>query len=115
MSINSKKIYFAGDTAYEEELFKLIKHNVGDIALAALPIGAYIPRDYMRFEHMNPVEAVQAHIDLQPGSSIPIHWGTFHLGDETSDEIRRDMADAITAKQVNNFNLLAIGQTIEIY
>lgn len=112
---NTKKLYFAGDTAYEKELFKLIKHNVGDIALAALPIGAYRPRDYMRFEHMNPDEAVQAHIDLQPVSSISTHWGTFHLGDETSEEIRTDMANTITEKQINNFKLLAIGQFTEIF
>jgi L-ascorbate metabolism protein UlaG (beta-lactamase superfamily) len=110
----SKKFYFAGDTAYEAELFKQISQKVGHIDLAALPIGAYKPRNIMRFEHMNPSEAVQAHRDLNPVKSIAIHWGTFQLGDETSDENRTDFASAIANQYVENFKLIAIGQTEEI-
>lgn len=110
----SKRFYFAGDTAYEAELFRQISQKVGHIDLAALPIGAYKPRDLMRFEHMNPSEAVQAHVDLQPVKSIAIHWGTFQLGDETSDENRADFASAIANQHVDNFKLIAIGQTEEI-
>ena len=110
----SKRFYFAGDTAYEAELFRQISQKVGHIDLAALPIGAYKPRNLMRFEHMNPSEAVQAHIDLKPMKSIAIHWGTFQLGDETSDENRADFASAISNQDIENFKLLAIGQTEEI-
>ncbi len=110
----NKKFYFAGDTAYEAELFKQISQKVGHIDMAALPIGAYKPRNLMRFEHMNPSEAVQAHIDLKPTKSIPIHWGTFQLGDETSDENRADFASAIANQYVENFKVIAIGQTEEI-
>jgi L-ascorbate metabolism protein UlaG (beta-lactamase superfamily) len=110
----SKKFYFAGDTAYEAELFKQISQKVGPIDFAALPIGAYKPRDLMRFEHMDPNEAVQAHSDLNPVKSIAIHWGTFQLGDETSDENRADFASAIANEDVENFKLIAIGQTEKI-
>jgi len=109
-----KKLYFAGDTAYETELFTMLKQKIGHINLAALPIGAYTPRDYMRFEHMKPAEAVQAHIDLMPDASIAIHCGTFHLGDETSDLIGIDTKNAIAERKINNFKLLDIGQTVEI-
>lgn len=110
----SKKFYFAGDTAYEAELFAQILQKVGPIDLAALPIGAYKPRNLMRFEHMDPSEAVQAHRDLKLVKSIAIHWGTFQLGDETSDENRADFASAIANQNVENFKLIAIGQTEEI-
>ena len=110
----SKKFYFAGDTAYEAELFAQISQKVGHIDLAALPIGAYKPRNLMRFEHMDPSEAVQAHRDLKPMKSIAIHWGTFQLGDETSDENRADFASAIENQYVENFKLIAIGQTEKI-
>lgn len=110
----SKRFYFAGDTAYQAELFRQISQKVGDIDLAALPIGAYKPRNLMRFEHMNPGEAVQAHIDLKPMKSIAIHWGTFQLGDETSDENRADFAAAIANQGIENFKLIAIGQTEKI-
>lgn len=109
----SKSAYFAGDSAYERELYQQLKQRLGHIDLAALPIGAYMPRDLMRFEHMNPEEAMQAHIDLQPKKSIAIHWGTFQLGDETSDEIRADFANALAIKEVDNFGLLAIGEMVK--
>lgn len=110
----SKKFYFAGDTAYEAELFAQILQKVGHIDLAALPIGAYKPRNLMRFEHMDPSEAVQAHRDLKPVKSVAIHWGTLQLGDETSDENRADFSSAIANQNVKNFKLIAIGQTEEI-
>ena len=51
------------------------------IDLALLPIGAYEPRWFMHAVHMNPAEAVQAHLDLGAPSSIGMHFGTFQLTD----------------------------------
>ena len=39
--------------------------RLGPIDLALLPIGAYEPRWFMQAVHMNPAEAVQAHLDLE--------------------------------------------------
>ena len=39
-----RRFYFAGDTAYNETVFKLIGRKYGPFDLAALPIGAYCPR-----------------------------------------------------------------------
>lgn len=114
MEYKGKKVYFAGDTAYERELFQRIHQQVGHITLAALPIGAYTPGAYMRYEHMGPGEAVKAHVDLQPDVSIAVHWGTFQLGDETSDTIRADLFAALAAQDIYNFKRLDIGQMIQV-
>ena len=37
----NKKIFFAGDSAYDEHLFKEIRQIFGDIDICLLPIGAY--------------------------------------------------------------------------
>ena len=58
------RIYFAGDTAYAP-FFHDIRQRLGPIDLALLPIGAYEPRWFMKSVHMNPAEAVQAHLDLR--------------------------------------------------
>lgn len=76
-----KTIYFAGDTAYGPH-FKAVKEKFPSIDLALIPIGAYEPRFFMKHVHMDPQEAVQAHIDLDPGASLGIHWGTFQLTEE---------------------------------
>ena len=75
------RIYFAGDTAYGS-FFREIRRRVGLIDLALLPIGAYEPRWFMQAVHMNPAEAVQAHIDLGAPESIGMHFGTFQLTTE---------------------------------
>jgi len=47
-----------------------------------MPIGAYEPRWFMRYVHMNPEEAVAAFPRVACPRDVPIHWGTFKLTDE---------------------------------
>lgn len=81
----TKTIYFAGDTGYFRE-FKEIGRRFGPIDIAALPIGSYEPSWYMEPVHMNPEQAVDAFLDVQGKVFIPIHWGTFSLGEEPINE-----------------------------
>jgi len=74
-------VYFAGDSGWGTH-FKSIGQKYGPIALACIPIGAYEPRSFMAPVHIDPAQAIQAHIDLQAKYSIGIHWGTFQLTDE---------------------------------
>ncbi len=106
----SKQFYFPGDTAYVEQLFTDIRERVGTIHVAALPIGAYQPRRLMRFEHMDPEDAVRAHRVLQAQSSFGVHWGTFQLGDEELFEPARDLVAATRQQGVHSgFGLMPIG------
>jgi L-ascorbate metabolism protein UlaG (beta-lactamase superfamily) len=77
-------IYFSGDTAYGSH-FKMTKEKLGPIDLAFLPIGAYEPRWFMGRVHVNPEEAVQAHLDLGAKHSVAMHFGTFQMSDEAID------------------------------
>ena len=58
-----RRILFAADTGYGPH-FREIAARLGPLDLALLPIGAYEPRWFMKDIHMNPAEAVQAHLDL---------------------------------------------------
>ena len=80
----ASRIYFAGDTGYFDG-FSAIRTRCGEPDVALLPIGAYEPRWFMKAQHMNPGEAVQAHRDLGAGRSLAMHWGTFQLTDEGID------------------------------
>ncbi|KAK5848833.1 hypothetical protein PBY51_008524 [Eleginops maclovinus] len=75
------RFFFAGDTGYCAS-FQEIGRRFGPFDLAAIPIGAYLPRDMMQGQHVNPEEAVQVHQDLQAKQSVAIHWGTFALAYE---------------------------------
>ena len=77
-------IYFAGDTGYSPH-FKAQGEKFGPFALSLLPIGAYEPRWFMKDIHLNPEEAVQAHLDLNSQQSLGIHFGVFQLTWEAID------------------------------
>jgi L-ascorbate metabolism protein UlaG (beta-lactamase superfamily) len=110
---NHMKILFAGDTGYSPH-FKEIFAKFGAMDVALLPIGAYKPRDLMKPFHMDPCEAVLAHIDLQAKQSIAIHFGTFQLSDEGIEEPVLALNEALTHKGITlrTFRALQEGETL---
>ena len=87
------RVYFAGDTGYGPQ-FREIRERFARIDAALLPIGAYEPRWFMRDQHMNPEDAVLAHLDLDPRVSIGTHFGCFQLTDEGIDDPPLALAEA---------------------
>jgi L-ascorbate metabolism protein UlaG (beta-lactamase superfamily) len=85
-------VYFAGDTAMSDH-FAQIHARFGAMRLAVLPIGAYEPRWFMKPVHIDPQQALTAHRTLHAKFSVGMHFGTFHLADESEtaaqDAIRR--------------------------
>ena len=77
----NNRFYFSGDTGYCP-VFKQIGQMYGPFTAAAIPIGAYEPRWFMKYQHVNPEEAVQIHEDVKSNFSLGIHWGTFALANE---------------------------------
>jgi L-ascorbate metabolism protein UlaG (beta-lactamase superfamily) len=107
------RIYFAGDTAYVP-FFSEIRRRLGPIDVALLPIGAYEPRWFMHAVHMNPAEAVQAHLDLEAGESIGMHFGTFQLTTEGIDDPVRELEDALRTRDVpaSRFRVIGFGESV---
>ena len=75
------RFFFSGDTGYCN-VFKEIGRMYGPFSAAAIPIGAFEPRWFMKYQHVNPEEAVLIHKDLRCQFSFAIHWGTFALANE---------------------------------
>ena len=105
--------FFAGDSGYTH-LFKEIGQRLGPFDLAAIPIGAYEPRWFMRWFHINPEEAVQVHLDVRSRKSVAIHWGTFVLSDEPLDEPPKRLEQARKAQSLSEEEFVALkhGETI---
>lgn len=80
-----RTLYFAGDSGYCGH-FREIGGRFPGVDVALIPIGAYDPRWFMRPVHLDPEEALQAHLDLGARRSIAMHFGTFQLTDEGIDE-----------------------------
>jgi L-ascorbate metabolism protein UlaG (beta-lactamase superfamily) len=98
---DGRQIYFAGDSGYAPH-FKDVRTRLGRVDLALLPIGAYEPRWFMRDIHMNPQEAVQAHLDLDARQSVAMHFGTFQLTLEGIEEPVIALEDARRANGVTD-------------
>ncbi len=88
-------IYFVGDSGYGGgDYFRDAFEKFGPFRLAILPIGAYEPRWFMAYSHMNPQEAVLAHQDLGRPPTLSTHFGTFRLTSEAWDAPVRDLEQA---------------------
>lgn len=113
IELGKKKIYFGGDSGYSTH-YKKTFDRFGSMDLAILPIGAYAPRSFMKNAHMNPEEAVMAHLDLKSKKSIGIHFGTFQLTAEPINEPQEKLAVAIQNKGLNtqSFVTLAPGESL---
>ncbi|XP_072257816.1 N-acyl-phosphatidylethanolamine-hydrolyzing phospholipase D [Pyxicephalus adspersus] len=77
----SNRFFFAGDTGYCAA-FEQIGKRFGPFDVAAIPIGAYEPRWFMKCQHVDPEEAVRIHADVRAIKSVAVHWGTFALANE---------------------------------
>ena len=115
LRIADRQIYFAGDTAYAP-FFREIRRQLGPPDLSLLPIGAYEPRWFMRSVHMNPTEAVQAHVELESIESIAMHFGTFQLTTEGIDEPPRALQHARERFEIpdSRFRILDVGESVRL-
>lgn len=73
----SMTLFHAGDTGYSGHFKEISKRFSIDIAL--LPIGDYEPAWFLDYVHMNPKQAIQAHVDLNSKQSFGMHSETFPL------------------------------------
>ena len=107
----SYRYYFAGDTGYFHG-FVEYGQRLAPIDVALLPIGAYEPRWFMRYQHLNPEEAYRAFVDLGARYMLPMHWGTFDLTDEPVDLAPRVFKEVVAAAggDPSRSPILAIGE-----
>jgi L-ascorbate metabolism protein UlaG (beta-lactamase superfamily) len=107
------RIYFVADSGYADgAYFRRARDRYGPLKLAILPIGAYEPRWFMRDQHMNPAEAVQAFLDCGAETALASHYGTFQLTDEAIDAPLLELAHALNASGIppERFRALQPGQ-----
>ncbi len=115
IEIGGQRILHAGDSGYGPH-FRKIAARLAPIDLALVPIGAYEPRWFMKDIHMNPAEAVQAHLDLGARRSIAMHFGTFQLTPEGIDEPVRELATALVERGVpaERFQAVEVGESVTL-
>ncbi len=76
-----KKVYFGADSGYFIG-FREYGRRFPGIDAALIGVGAFAPRWFMHYAHMNPPEAIQAFKDLGARYLVPSQSGVLALGDE---------------------------------
>jgi len=111
------RVYFVADSGYGDgRHFRRARERHGPLRLAILPIGAYEPRWFMREQHMNPTESVQAFLDCGAELALGHHYGTFQLTDEAIDAPLTALANALKAAGIprERFRTLQPGQVWQL-
>jgi L-ascorbate metabolism protein UlaG (beta-lactamase superfamily) len=117
LKTNIGKIYIVGDSGYGTgKHFRSVRDNHCALRAAILPIGAYEPRWFMKDQHMNPSDAVQALADCGAELALAHHHGTFQLTDEAIDAPERELYAALDHANVarERFRVLKPGQVLEL-
>ncbi|KAK5134901.1 hypothetical protein LTR08_005991 [Meristemomyces frigidus] len=92
-----KKLFFAGDTAYQSPespspcpAFVQIGNTLGPFDLATLPIGLMTPQSFMGSVHATPEQSLNIHKEIKSRLSIGMHYGTVRGGISAHYEDVRD-------------------------
>jgi L-ascorbate metabolism protein UlaG (beta-lactamase superfamily) len=88
------KVYFGGDSAYDQKNFVETGARFRGLDVALIPIAPIEPRDFMRKTHMDPREALQAFIDLGAKNMVPIHYDTFVNSTDKPGDALKALGDA---------------------
>jgi len=72
------RFFYSGDTGFSDH-FAEIGKQLGPFDLGIIKIGQYGPGASWVYSHMNPEEAVKAHLSVQAKRMLPVSWGTFNI------------------------------------
>jgi L-ascorbate metabolism protein UlaG (beta-lactamase superfamily) len=107
------RFIYTGDTGYSQDFKDIGAKFPSGFDWAAIPIGAYEPRWFMKAQHTNPDESVQIMKDLGAKRAIAVHWGTWMLTDEALDLPPKHLAEALKKYSVepSRFAVFKNGET----
>jgi L-ascorbate metabolism protein UlaG (beta-lactamase superfamily) len=89
------RVFFAGDTGFGAFLND-IKRRFPSFRLTIFPIGSYEKRWFMKNQHLNPDDAVRAHLLLDSEQSLGMHFATFREHPEQAiDAHEKDLAKVL--------------------
>ncbi|KAF8152552.1 N-acyl-phosphatidylethanolamine-hydrolyzing phospholipase D [Crassisporium funariophilum] len=121
------KLFFAGDTGYravrdgEDEdtlpvcpAFKAIGKRFDGFDCALIPIGAYLPRQFMSPIHCAPQDSVRLFKDVKAKKALGMHWGTWILTSEDVYEPPKRLAEECKKAGIEDgaFTVCNIGETL---
>ncbi len=96
----SRTIYHGGDSGYGSH-YKEMAEVFPEIDYFIIGIGSYSPRWFMKANHNNPEDAIQAFIDSKAKILVPMHYATFNMSDEPPGEPLRRLKENVEKTNLN--------------
>jgi N-acyl-phosphatidylethanolamine-hydrolysing phospholipase D len=109
-----KQFYFVGDTGYNADVFKKIGDRYGAMDLSLIPIGTYLPNEFMAPIHIGPDRAVKIHKQVESKRSLGMHWKTFRLSSEPIYQPPFDLYHEMVQNGLDPLTFLAIEPGVNI-
>lgn len=117
ITINGETFFFTGDSGICKKEFIKIGLKFDNICLAAIGIGCYEPRWFMRSQHMSPIDAVKTFLYLKAKLGLPMHWGTY-VTDATEQflEPAKELEEALEKENIDKdkFPVVPTGRTVRV-
>jgi L-ascorbate metabolism protein UlaG (beta-lactamase superfamily) len=87
------RVFYSGDSGFADH-FRQIGDRLGPFDLGIIKIGQYGPGASWIYSHMDPEDAVEAHLAVRARRMLPVSWATFNIAFHDWDEpiIRAVMA-----------------------
>lgn len=98
----SKKVFFAGDTAYTD----IYENLIADVAI--MPVGCYKPDEFQEM-HCSPQQSFEMFKMTKSKFMIPIHYKTYILAQD-EDEVTCDTLNEINDGSIK---IIDIGETFK--
>ena len=88
------RVFYSGDSGFSNH-FQSIGEQFGPFDLSIIKIGQYGPGASWIYSHMDPEQAVEAHLAVRARRMLPVSWATFNIAFHDWDEpIRRSVKAA---------------------
>ncbi|MDR1912187.1 MAG: MBL fold metallo-hydrolase [Helicobacteraceae bacterium] len=104
----SKSVYFSGDSGYFRGFEEFGKRYAIDYAL--IGVGAYEPRWFMHYQHLNVEEFFRAAKEINAKVAIPMHLGVIQLGDEHYLYPLYEISKKVSSE--DNITILRVGERL---
>ena len=105
-------VYFGGDTAFSERIFRDAGARFPGLSAAFLPICPNEPRDFMERTHIDPIGALDAFALLGAARMVPMHFDTFINSDDDFGACPRILRNEMQRRGLTDaqVSVLSIGE-----
>ena len=79
------RVFYSGDSGFSNH-FRSIGEQFGPFDLSIIKIGQYGPGASWIYSHMDPEQAIEAHLAVRAHRMLPVSWATFNIAFHDWDE-----------------------------